>query len=575
MNKLIKNINWWHALCKDTWPLFLPCLLLAPTLFSGFILDDYFHHAIMHGNLKPFFVNTNPLTDLFAFLPADEPSHTMLKEHGLLPWWTPEGLRANFFRPLTAITHLVDFYLWPHWPFMHHMHNFFWFILATWGLRRLYQTANLSSMPLALALLFFLVEDAHVMSVGWIANRNILVAIFFGCLAIQGFIRWRMNTEHLTWPLFWPLLWMSMSLLSAEAGLGTFGYILAWSIVYESTLRSKIIAIMPFVALIIMWRILYMYGGYGTWGTGLYDDPASDFPGFILMLMQRLPLFILGLWAQIPTEINILLTSSSLWIVSAFGMLVMTYLYFLFRPLLSQDPRARFWALGMIFTLIPFSAALPMNRLLLFAGIGAFALLGLYLNTQINPTRHPLFWIHGPLAILLSFGGVVGFKAFKDVGDLPVKTLPSDLSPHDHIIYLSGATLPAGYTIIKPILDGSTYPARISVLSPLTRAKTLRRLDEHRLEISAQEPWFQLALETIFRSPRIAFGNKRIFQGSGFIATITEADENGAPKTVEFRFEKPLDDPHYRWTCFKDLTLKTCQIPKVGEHMNLPGLLSW
>ena len=124
--------------------------------------------------------------------------------------------------------------------------------------------------------------------------------------------------------------------------------------------------------------------------------------GFVMALIQSLPILMLGLWAQVPTETTILCTSAVIWALSVLGVVISFGVYRMMRTTVSSSPEARFWALGMVFTLIPLCASQPMNRLLFFPGIGAFALLGLHLSLRPQPARHPLFWIHGPMAACLS-----------------------------------------------------------------------------------------------------------------------------------------------------------------------------
>ena len=120
------------------------------------------------GSIRSFFGDVNPVSELFAFLPADEDAQAVMRETGLLPWWSAEGVRANFYRPLAALTHLVDFWLWTDQAFMHHLHSFLWLVMATWSVRRVVPVfSGLRGGALSLAILFFIVEDAHAIAVGW------------------------------------------------------------------------------------------------------------------------------------------------------------------------------------------------------------------------------------------------------------------------------------------------------------------------------------------------------------------------------------------------------------------------
>ena len=57
----------------------------------------------------------------------------------------------------------------------------------------------------------------------------------------------------------------------------------------------------------------------------------------------------------------------------------LTLLFAVLSPLLRREPVARFWALGMVLSLIPICATFPMDRLLFFVGLGAAGLLAQFL----------------------------------------------------------------------------------------------------------------------------------------------------------------------------------------------------
>src|SRR6185436_12879095 len=57
------------------------------------------------------------------------------------------------------------------------------------------------------------------------------------------------------------------------------------------------------------------------------------------------------------------------------GWLTTALLALLLIPLLRVDRAARFWASGLLLSLLPAAAVLPSNRVLFFAGLGGMGLL--------------------------------------------------------------------------------------------------------------------------------------------------------------------------------------------------------
>jgi hypothetical protein len=57
---------------------------------------------------------------MFRLLDGDPERAERLLDLGLLPWSTLKGVKAAFWRPLTVLTHRLDFRRWPHSPALMH-----------------------------------------------------------------------------------------------------------------------------------------------------------------------------------------------------------------------------------------------------------------------------------------------------------------------------------------------------------------------------------------------------------------------------------------------------------------------
>jgi hypothetical protein len=111
-------------LSHPRWPLIAGVLAIAvtlPALWTGLVADDYIHRAML---LRlPGFV-TEPL-GLFSFVPATDAGEA-IPSFGL-PWWTAPDLRLAFWRPVTALTHGVDYAMWPDAPWLMHLQSLLWY----------------------------------------------------------------------------------------------------------------------------------------------------------------------------------------------------------------------------------------------------------------------------------------------------------------------------------------------------------------------------------------------------------------------------------------------------------------
>ena len=169
----------------------LALLLAAPALTVGLAADAHFHRLILTG--APGLPWSGPWA---MFTWADGvPAHArQLMDIGMIGWWADPAHKLAFARPLTAITHVLDYALWPASPVGMHLHSLAWFALGLWALARLYrrvQPASGGPMLASLTLCLFAIDDAHGLTLAWIANRNALVVLAFGALALDAHVRRR------------------------------------------------------------------------------------------------------------------------------------------------------------------------------------------------------------------------------------------------------------------------------------------------------------------------------------------------------------------------------------------------
>src|SRR5262249_51857341 len=129
------------------------------------------------------------LTQLFVFARPD--INRELMDAGAVPWWTLDALRVAFLRPLAAFTHWVDYRLWPQSGLPMPARNIAWYgvvcALAALAYRRLMPGTWIAG----LAAFLYAADVVHLGSVGWLANRNGLMSVAFGLLALLAHDRWR------------------------------------------------------------------------------------------------------------------------------------------------------------------------------------------------------------------------------------------------------------------------------------------------------------------------------------------------------------------------------------------------
>jgi hypothetical protein len=130
-----------RLLAHDALPIYVAVaalVLTLPSLRVGRIVDDHFHRLAMQPSGRFGEFVRSPL-DMFRFISGDRDETLRKMDLGFLPWWTVPEAHAAFFRPLTTLTHWVDYRLWPNWPVLMHVQNVLWLALLVWVVARLYR----------------------------------------------------------------------------------------------------------------------------------------------------------------------------------------------------------------------------------------------------------------------------------------------------------------------------------------------------------------------------------------------------------------------------------------------------
>ena len=92
-----------------------------------------------------------------------------------------EGIQRKcaYYRPLIAISHLVDFYMWGNYFWGYHFTNLIIHLAVVITLYLLVGWVFKNILVACISSIFFAVHPAHVESVAWIGNRSDIFAALF------------------------------------------------------------------------------------------------------------------------------------------------------------------------------------------------------------------------------------------------------------------------------------------------------------------------------------------------------------------------------------------------------------
>ena len=108
-------------------------LVMLPALETGLVMDDLPQRAVelrpdqlpprMHETGNP--VDSGSFSTVLRdlFFNRSPQDMALMKSYGMLPWWTPDDMKLGLWRPVTALTHWLDYRLFPDSPALMHAQN--------------------------------------------------------------------------------------------------------------------------------------------------------------------------------------------------------------------------------------------------------------------------------------------------------------------------------------------------------------------------------------------------------------------------------------------------------------------
>lgn len=574
----------WLAFPRILWLSLLAALVLTlPTIWLGFISDDFIHLLILEGFPSP----ASPW-DLFRFANGDPASTRPQMDVGPYPWWTLPELKLTFWRPLSSALAVMDHTLFGRNAVGYHLHSLAWYlgIVALYGvlLRRL-----LPGAIGALALFLFAINGAHFMLAGWIANRNALVAAVPALFGLWMHLEWRESRRP--WGLPLSLAGLAVGLMGGESALGLFAYVLAYELLGDKgSPKERLRAIAPAALLGLVYLVVYKLHGYGAYGSGSYMDPVGEPGRFLVGALARIPVLLGGLLLQVPADLWVAgeQVRPTLVVLGLLGLGGVALLVRAAWPSLSEDERrhCRWLFLGAALSLLPVAATFPSNRLLLLPGLGGSVAVAVVLVTAwrsrargwrprgVAAVAAVLALMHLVLAPLLWPLMTVAFQQGSAQMEPSLLLLERELDytrlPQQRLVVLP-APVPmlSMYLPMMMVTRGMPKPGAWWTLSISPEPHELTRSGPDSLELALTRNEFLTSeFESVFRGPShpLRKGNQVKLQGM----TVTVLEDNGkGPTRLGFTFDTPLEDPSLVFIRWQDGALRPFTPPPVGERLAL------
>lgn len=391
------------------WWLALALLLHLPFAAStAFFADDYLQAFALAGDAglqQQGFANQGQpgslayaINNQFNFFHPDNANHALLKQKGVLPWWLPDEAAIRFFRPLASLGRWLDYRLWPGNLQLMHAHSLLVLLLAWLALFFFYRRAYGAGSTSALAMLLLVLDVSILYPLQWLAARNTLLLLLSLALVLLALQR---SEQRPAWLVAAVLAYLA-GLLSAEGGVAIAAYVLAWLLlVSHGSWRSRLLRLLPFVLITLLWRLYYQCHGYGAQAVSQYLDPLAAPLAFAGHALLYWPVLALHALAGIEAS-DYVITGRWRYLHALAGVLVMLLPVLAARRLQVADRLWWFCYAGALLSLLPMTAlTLSDPRLSVLAQPGlALALARILLA----------FWRQRPLRVL-SLAGLVALAS--------------------------------------------------------------------------------------------------------------------------------------------------------------------
>lgn len=543
--------------------------MFSPAIRSPLWLDDYTQAAMVEGTFP---VHRGP-TGLYDFVGDDD--RQALLDRGVLPWWTNPTLKVRFFRPLSSALLYAEHRVFSHAPLPMHLSSFAWWIAAVLAARSLFRRVGLGRAA-TIATVVFALSPCHALPLAWVANREVLMSLTFGALALGALVRTRAGPSvgaYLAATFFFAL-----AAASGEYGMCFGGYVIAFELTREGGFSKKLAGLATFGVPAAAYMSVRAALHFGTAGSGFYHDPLRVPGVFLAAAPRRFITLLADGW--LTGDVDAWGADAPAWVML---LALATSLYVFWGPLRrsarasgAAAHRELSWLTwGSLLALLPVLAAAPSARLLAVAVLGLSPRVAVLIDhAWFSRTQAALkdgrlrvaavamaflHFVHGPAVSWLTSRALRRTSVESDESAAWLRARIPDVPSANVIV-----TRAAWQSVGPFALDFRAAPASWRVLVIAKHALVLRT-DDRTIDvvIPKGQGFYPAGSDDIFRSDDdpIRSGDEVVVPGMR--VTVIDSGEDG-PARMRFAFDRDLDDPSLTWVTQTASTFKDSPAPKTG-----------
>jgi len=558
----------------------------------GFFLDDYFLILMLEGKI-PF----GAWYDLYSFGDGNPATAQLNMNVGPFPWFVFPEFRAHFFRPLTCMMMALDNWVFGRTALLYHVHSLLWYLAGLLAVGLILRRA-LPGRLVVLALILFAVDEGHWGPAVWWSNRNALVAAVPALYGLWAHMRWREDRWKPGVPL--SMLGYALGLCGGETALSVLAYLAVYELLrplpdISSRLHglcNRIFALFPSFCVGIVYVLVYKWGKYGAYGSGIYIDPVGNPLELLSLLPERLLLLTTAHFFALPVELPGVFPATGLPLILLSIPLVILLILALRKiwPSLSDQERGSLrWLFGgAVLSMLPVCCTFPSGRLMLVPSLGGAVAISVVIragwNTDLGWRRwlkklavvfivihlvlSPLMW-----PVQTKMIKTLGENTFKEMREMDIH--PSLARDQEVVILNSGHPFLGAYPMICRAYFELPMPLYIRVLTCVPFDIRVVRTAPDTIEVEVIDGELLTTLfEQLVRDAEHPMRVGEVVEMVGMRVTVLEIGQQW-PKRFSCQFSHPLDDPRYAFFVADNGKLKRVTLPPMGESIVFPHRITF
>lgn len=556
-------------------------VLSLPSLRAGLVADDLWHRAMLtHDGTAPM-MHGGPLS-LFTFASGEAADHALGLETGLYPWWMTPTFRMAFFRPVASLTHALDYALWPDSPAAMHLHSILWYLAGVALAGVLYRRwlGRISSRAAAMATLFYAIDPTHGLPVGWIANRNSLMAMVFAfSTLIAHDVAAERRSRYLPWG---SALTLGLALGSGESATATLVYLAMYTLLLDRRpLAARAWSLVPAGLVTIAWAAVYRLGHFGVFGSGVYHDPMRAPLSFLRGIVTNGPLLVgteLGLfvdpWPGLPTSVKLVVMVLAVALLGWGATIVRRAVF-----AANEDVRrmTRFFLAAGCLSVIPSTATFPSGRLLLLPGFALVGVIAMICAGHVSDDRSArafskwAWFVHVTAAPALFLVALHFFSIVQGLARPLAAGVPTGGNEaHKRFVLVNAPdTVMSAVVLLEAAKHGAQPPERALMMSGNMRDVRVERVDQRTLRVHEEGGFTRTGTELLFNDAS-SMHVGTIIELSDVTITVTHATPDGVPDEASFELTRDLDEA-YVFRAWQGSQLVPFALPPVGTSVTFEG----